>query len=127
MNFIFYNPNPQGKVVDDCSIRAITKFTGMDWDKTFILVTTMAFEMKDMPSANAVWGKVLEDLGYIRVQIPNTCPNCYTVKDFCSDHPVGRYLIAAESHVVAVVDGNYYDTWDSGDKMALYFWTMRKE
>ena len=25
-------------------------------------------------------------------------------------------------HVVAVIDGNYYDTWDSGDKIPIYYW-----
>ena len=75
-----------------------------------------------MPSSNAVWSEYLRRLGYSRVPLPNTCPLCYTVKDFCIDHPHGRYLLALYEHVVAVEDGYYYDTWDSGDKTVLYYW-----
>ena len=54
--------------------------------------------------------------------MPNMCPPCYTVKDFCKDHPVGTYILATGSHVVTVVDGNYYDTWDSGTEVPIYYW-----
>ena len=30
--FKHYNENPQGKNVGDCTVRAISKATGMDWD-----------------------------------------------------------------------------------------------
>ena len=58
-----------------------------------------------MPSANNVWGSYLRDIGYKRYIIPNTCPDCYTVRDFCIEHAHGRYILATGSHVVAVVDG----------------------
>ena len=54
--------------------------------------------------------------------MPNTCPDCYTVDDFCHEHQTGKYLLALFEHVVAVVDGYYYDTWDSGRKVVLYYW-----
>ena len=40
-------------------------------------------------------------------------------------YPHGTYVLATNNHVVAVVDGNYYDTWDSGDETPIYVW--RKE
>lgn len=81
--------------------------------------------MYDMPSSNRVWGAFLNNNGYSKHVIPNTCPDCYSVKEFCYDHPVGRYLLALDGHVVAVVDGCYYDTWDSGNEIPLFYW--RKE
>lgn len=123
MNYIFYNPNPKNKIVGDCVIRAISKLTGMSWDTTFTKLAATAFEMKDMPSSNAVWGTLLEKMGYFRVHLPIECPNCYTVREICKDFPKGRYLIAADSHVVTIVDGFYYDAWDSGDVIGLYLWT----
>lgn len=125
MKFIFYNPNPKGKMVTDCTIRAISKLTGMTWDETFIKLSTVAFEEKDMMSSNAVWGKLLEQLGYFRISLPDECPNCYTVKDVCKMFPKGRYLIAADKHVVTVINGYYYDAWDSGDIVALYLWKLK--
>ena len=78
--------------------------------------------MKKMPSYNEVWSEYLFNNGYRRTQLPNTCPDCYIVKDFCHDFSIGRYLLALDGHVVAVVDGNYYDTWDSGNETVLYYW-----
>ena len=65
--------------------------------------------------------------GYSRFVIPNTCPYCYTVKQFCKDHPYGKYLLALDGHVVAVIDGDYYDTWDSGNEVPIYFWKKEWE
>jgi hypothetical protein len=79
-----------------------------------------------MPSANHVWGKYLRNKGFERKVIPDSCPDCYTVKDFCDDHPKGTYILAISGHVVTVIDGAYYDTWDSGDEIPIYYW-QRKE
>ena len=125
MSWIFYNPNPSKKLVGDCVIRAITKATDRDWKTTYMNVALQGYSMDDMPSSNAVWGAYLYSIGFKRGIIPNTCPNCYTVKDFCQDNPVGTYILATGSHVVTVIDGNYYDSWDSGDEMPIYYW--RKE
>ena len=77
--------------------------------------------MKELPSQNNVWGAYLRNIGYTRHIIPDTCPDCYTVRNFSKDHPQGRYILGTGSHVVAVIDGNYYDTWDSGDEIPIYY------
>lgn len=113
-------------MVGDCVIRAISKVTNQDWDTTFLAVMLKAFELKDIPSSNALWASYLHDNGFKRTTIPDTCPECYTVKDFTADNPEGTFLLATGTHVVAVVDGDYYDTWDSGDETPIYFFS-RKE
>ena len=45
--------------------------------------------------------------------------------DFAAEHPSGTYILALSGHVVCVMDGDYYDTWDSGGEVPLYYW--RKE
>lgn len=32
MGFSYFNPNPEGKQVGDCTVRAIAKATGKSWD-----------------------------------------------------------------------------------------------
>ena len=125
MAHIEYNPNPSKKLVGDCVIRGITKVTNSDWKSVYIDILLQGYKMNDMPSSNSVWGAYLYSKGFRRYVIPNTCPDCYTVKDFCRDHLKGVYLLATGSHVIAVEDGNYYDTWDSGDEIPIYYW--RKE
>ena len=126
MPFIFYNANPDNNLVIDCTVRAISKVTGKDWETCYIGLVTKGYEMKNMPSANAVWGAYLRDLGYVREAIPNMCPDCYSVREFCDDYPSGTFLLATGDHVIAVIDGDYYDTWDSGDAMPIYYWRKIK-
>ena len=59
MAFIFYNPNPEGNLVGDCVIRAISKATNQSWEQTFKGVVETAFQLKDMPSSNYVWAAYL--------------------------------------------------------------------
>lgn len=84
------------------------------------------YEMYDMPSSNEVWSNYLQSQGYMKQIIPNTCPACYTIRNFCEDHPEGKYLLATGSHVVAAIDGNYYDTWDSGNEIPIYYFTKEE-
>lgn len=119
--YVQYNPNPYHKRVDDCVIRGIAKVLGKDWNTVYLGVAMQGFTSKNMPSSNAVWGEYLRRKGFRRYAIPNSCPDCYTVANFADEHPKGRYLLATGSHVIAVVDGDYYDTWDSGEEVPVYY------
>ena len=129
MAFIYYNPNPQYSHVGDCVIRAVTKVTNSTWEQTYVKIVVYGFIMNDMPSANRVWRQYLKDNGFKKYLIPDSGPDCYTVQDFCSDHPIGTYILGIDNrnggHVVAVVNGDYYDTWDSGQEIPDFYW--RKE
>lgn len=118
----FYNPNPAGKLVGDCVIRGISRLEEEDWQEVYLGVSLKGLELNDMPSSNSVWGAYLRSKGYKRYSIPNTCPDCYTVSQFASDNPYGSFLLATGTHVVAVVNGDYYDAWDSGKEIPVYYW-----
>ena len=121
-----HNENPLGRQVGDCTVRAISAATGDGWDKTFLWLCVYAFTLKDMPSANAVWGAYLKGRGFARHFIPDQCGDGYTVKDFCNDHPHGVFVLSLSSHVLTVVDGDYYDTWPSGDELPIFYWTKEE-
>lgn len=121
MAFIFDNPNPNDALVGDCVIRAIAIALNKKWDDVYIDLSTNGFLLRDMPSSNRVWGDYLKSNGYKSYMIPNTCPYCYTIKDFCNDYPQGVYILATGSHVIAVINGDYYDTWDSGNETPIYY------
>ena len=127
MSFIFYNPNPLNKSTDDCVVRALSKVLDKSWDETFMELTIKCLNEKDMPEVDNAWGAYLKDNGFLRRMIPNTCPNCYTVEKFALDNPIGAYVVKTYRHVIAVVDGNVYDSWDSSNEVPIYFWTKEKE
>lgn len=117
-----FNANPKSNRVGDCAIRAIARVTGLSWEEVFISVCLRGLALSDMPSSNYVWGTYLEDIGYTRHMVPTYM----TVKEFAERHPQGRYVLCISGHVVACVDGDYYDSWDSGDEIPLYYWKERK-
>ena len=119
--YIKSNPNPDNLMTEDCTIRAISIATDKSWDETYIDVCIKGFVMKRMPSTNSVWAEYLKDQGFSRHIIPDTCPHCYTVRDFCGEYFKGTYVLGTGSHAIAVIDGDYYDAWDSGDEVPLYY------
>ena len=126
MGFIYYNPNPANRSVGDCVVRALSVAFNDSWENIYADLTMQGRFMYDMPNANNVWGEYLKINGYNRKAIPDTCPSCYTIGDFANEHPRGTYIVATGSHVVAVVDGNYYDTSNSGNEIPVYYWYKEK-
>lgn len=120
--YVYLNLNPGNRIVGDCTIRAIALAMGEDWESIHADLSMVSHYLYDMPSSNAVWNEYLLLNGFTRHVIPNTCPACYTVRQFTRDYPVGTYILATGSHVVTVIDGNYYDTWDSGSEVPIYYW-----
>ena len=117
-----YNPNPALNRVGDCTVRAVSKATGKPWEYVYAGLSAYGFELCDMPSANHVWGAYLEDQGFKQHLVDKKGKRGYTVEDFCRDNPQGTYILAIDGHVVCAVDGFYYDSWDSGKEIPIYYW-----
>lgn len=121
MAFIYYNPNPKGNRVGDCSVRAVSKAMDCSWETAYISLSAEGMELYDMPSANFVWGMFLRKNYFRQRLLDNNCPACTTVAEFAGTHPQGTYVLATQNHLVCVKDGDYYDTWDSGSEVVLYY------
>lgn len=121
----YFQPNPRDLNVGDCTVRAICAATGMGWHAAHKALCDLARDMADMPSADRVWWALLDRLGFTRRRLIDNCPDCYTVRDFCRDHPRGTYILGPREHVVCVIDGNYLDSWDSGETIPTIYFTRR--
>ena len=119
------NPNPQHKHVPDCVIRAICFALNMSWYEVYDDLCEVGRRDCNMPSADAVWGHYLQMRGFEPFLLPKTCPRCTTVRDFAKIYPEGTYIIGTGSHAVAVINGDYFDSWDSGDEIPSFFWRIR--
>jgi len=121
-----YEPNPVRTGAIDCSTRALAKALDISWERAYVMKSLNGFLMGNESVADEVWGSVLRQHGFRREIVPNTCPDCYTVEDFCNDHPEGVYVVKSEDHVATVKDGVLFDSWPSQGKTVIYFWTKEE-
>lgn len=126
MSYIYYNPNPKGKDTGDCVVRALTLLFDKNWYDIYTELCSLGFEMCELPSSDRLWGNYLQRHGYKRTPLPDYCPICYTVSDFCRENQRGQFLLALNGHVVYVLNGDYYDSWDSGNKCPLFVWKKER-
>lgn len=115
------NPNPCGRYVGDCVVRALSIALNHSWKETYLSLCITGFVECDMPSANHVWGKYLEENGYYCQRVDGW----RTVRQWADALADGNYILATGSHVIAVMDGDYYDAWDSGNEIPIEIWKER--
>ena len=99
----------------------------MDWEKVYMALTVKGLEKAMWGDTNAVWEKYLRENGFEQHVLPDTCPDCYTIADFADDHRIGTFIVATGSHVVTVQDGNYFDSWDSGNLVPSYYFELKEK
>ena len=119
------NPNPLGKQTSDCVVRAIAIATSQSWRKVYRDLCKLGEIECEMPNANWLWGEYLREHGARQFLLPDSCPSCITVRAFSEKFPEGIYVIGTGSHAVAVIDGDWYDSWDSGSEVPSYFWRVK--
>ena len=122
----YYKPNPYGSKVGDCVVRAISAATGQDWDTTYTGLALQGFVLKDMPSANYVWGEYLRSKGFEKDYLPKTCPLCYTIDEFADAHSNGVYVIGTGDHAVCIIDGVILDSWNSKNSIVDYYYYLEE-
>lgn len=125
--WVEYNPNPVGRRVGDCAVRAVAKALNKPWETAYAMIAATGYAMGDMPSSDSVWGAVLRQNGFYREAIPNTCPNCYTAEDFCRDNPEGIFVLGFGGHVATVENGRIFDSWDSSGEIPVYYWYKKED
>lgn len=128
-NFKYYQPNDKDlkDKVGDCQVRALSKVLGLSWLEAFDLTIPICRELQTYTIFDSELNKTktaMAKLGFEYTGISNKKGSKRpTVKSFALSHPKGKYIVSVAHHVVAVVDGMYYDTWDSGSKSLYGYYT----
>lgn len=128
----YYQPNKKDlkDSYSDCQVRALSKALGVTWLEAFDLTIPICREMQTYTifgGSCEIGKKSLAKLGFEYHGVSNKKGTKRpTVDSFAKEHPTGRYIAKVASHVVAVVDGKYYDTWDSGDKSMYGYYELVK-
>lgn len=106
----FYNANPRGRFVNDCTVRAFSLATDVCWDCAYRALSLFAQEECIMP----------DDVEYIDSFLIRSYKRVYdrdihrpiTVGEFVRDHPHGTYLITMNGHITCCKEGCVYDTFN---------------
>lgn len=122
MAYIYFNPNPKGKHVGDCTVRALCKAMDCTWETAYISLCAEGMDLRDMPSANHVMRAYLLKNGYRQYLISSDCPDCVTVGEFAEMNPRGTFILTTDNHVVCVQDGDVYDSWNSLDEPISFYY-----
>lgn len=122
----YINVNPSGRETDDCVVRAIAVLFNMSWEEAYWDLCQVGGLIHDMPNKDSVLSFYLRENGYEREVINKDRPSCYTIRDFCEEHPYDKYILLTSGHAVAVIDGNYYDTSDSGNEIPMMYWKKER-
>ena len=127
--FQYYQPNKLDLKdrYGDCTIRALSKALGVTWLEAFDLTVPICRRYQTPNIFNLpckVEQEAMKELGFTYQGISNKKGTRRpTVDQFAKDHPTGTYIVNVANHEVAVVDGKYYDTWDSGDCSLYGYYT----
>lgn len=129
-NYKYYQPNKMDlkDTYGDCVIRSLSKAINKEWLEVFEELLPYARKLQCMPNGKPCYEKYLRDCGFSYVGISNKKGSKRpTVHSFVKDNPNGTYVLRVAHHLVAVVDGYYYDTWDSGEKSLYGYWEKQKK
>lgn len=124
----YYNPNPLGRSVGDCAVRAVSAALNISWEEAYSMLASNGYLMGDMPQANSVIAATLRKAGFYKTIISDSCPDCYTAEMFCRDHPHGVYVLGFGTHVATVVDGGILlDSWDSSQEVPIFYFYRKDD
>ena len=134
--YCYYQPNSKdpkrkGSSFGDCTIRALSKALELSWIEAYDVTVPLCRKyycsnIFDMPLAFRK--EALKELGFSYTGIAITKGSKRpTVAKFASEHPSGTYILSLASHIVAVKDGLYYDTWNCGNKAVYGYFTYSEK
>lgn len=125
----YYQPNKKDlkDTYGDCAIRSLTKALNKEWLEVFDELLPYARELQCMPNGKPSYEAYLKDNGFVYKGISNKKGSKRpTVQSFTQEHKEGVYVLRVAHHLVAVSEGYFWDTWDSGGKSLYGYWVKEE-
>ena len=115
------NPHPQGKLVGDCVKRALTIASEINYHDIAIMLNRFKGETGcNKFNNNENWKPFVEQVLLGRKNKGDMQHEFYgkryTVDDWARYWDNDKAILRLSKHLVATMNGNYYDTWDCGYK-----------
>ena len=125
----FYNANPHNKFTDDCVIRALSTAMEQSWKDTFNDLCQISLKYGVMPTDTKCFSRYLKQNGWIKQSQPRKRDNTKyagkeLIKEILYDNAPYTNIIAkiGGHHIVAIINGKVYDTWDSTEGCIGNYW-----
>lgn len=127
--FNFYNANPHNKFTDDCVIRALCTAMDKSWAEVFNELCLISLKYGVMPTDSKCFEKYLKENGWVKHRQPRKLDNTkYTGKEFikeiivCNAPYLNVIARIGSHHIVAIVNGKVFDTWDCTNGCIGNYW-----
>lgn len=124
--FHYYNANPHNRLTTDCVVRALCTALEQGYERTVTELAEFQCQTGYDTSDSKLYDKYLQYKGWIKHKQPRKEDNTkYTGKEFCERARAGERYVAniGGGHVVAIVNGKVYDTWDGTKGSIGNYWT----
>lgn len=119
--FVYFNPHPKGLTTGDCVKRAMVKALEVDYLDAKRLLMKSKRELRLQAPLNCltnVQHTFNNLLGLSKLRVDQ---GGYPVRLF---NKPGRWMVLTKQHLVAVVDGVIWDTWDCGNEIVRTAWQV---
>ena len=133
--FHYYNANPRNKLTTDCVIRALCTVLEQDYNKTVMDLAELQCKTGYDDGDKKLYDKYLKIKGFVKQAHPKKLDNSkYTGKEWCAKTQLNikhgllnnglKRIIAniGGHHIVAIIDGKVWDTWDSTSGCIGNYW-----
>lgn len=130
--FHWYNANPKSKLTADCVVRALSVALKQDYEQTYRELFELSLKTGYMLNDKKCYEKYLSNKGWLKMPQPKKCNNTkYTGKEFCENaqeytftYPSRMIAHIGGHHLVAIVEGKIWDTWNSTPWCIGNYWVL---
>lgn len=124
--FHYFNANPKNKISADCVIRALCTAMNEPYETVYKELFEVSLKCGYVLNEKKCYDRYLKEKGWVKHSQPRKDDNTkYTGKEFCERARYYENYVAmiGGHHIVAIVMGKVWDTWDSTDGCIGNYWT----
>ena len=131
--FHYYNANPKNKITGDCVVRAISVALYQTYEETYQELFLYSLKTGYMLNDKKNYEKYLASKGWLKKAQPKhpLTGNKYTGVEFCLhvqectfDFSSRMLAHIGGHHIVAIVNGRVWDTWNSTGYCVGNYWVL---
>ena len=114
-----FNNHPTSKGLGFHTVRTLSKILDISWVYAYTLLQMISEITGYASKGIASLSEILKMNGYHTEFLEESTK---TVSDFCKKNKTGKYVLIFEDYCIPVIDGRYFDLFDSGKEEPLYYW-----